>query len=314
MTEDTDIIVITEDEAGERLDKVLSRRFIDLYSRSYFQHLIEKHLVLLNGEPVKKRVKPEAGDEVEVEFAALPEANLDPEPLSLSIIYEDDHLLAINKPVGMVVHPAPGHWSHTFVNGLLYHCQQLASDPLKDPLRPGIVHRLDKETSGVLIAAKTTWMQQKLIELFASRQVYKEYLAICVGRPGEGEIQAPIGRHPVHRKQMAVLPTGRPAQSFYKTLSWNNRLSIVQIVISTGRTHQIRVHMKYHGTPVLGDPLYGQPQTNQHFNASHQYLHAAVVRFIHPETGEKIELKAEPLEDMQLMLRKIDPQWKGINR
>lgn len=309
MTDETDLIIITEEEAGERLDKILAKRFTDLYSRSYFQHLIEEQLVLLNGDPVKKRIKPEAGDEIEIEFAALPEANLDPEPMPLEIIYEDEELLAINKPVGMVVHPAPGNWSHTFVNGLLYHCRQLAVDSFKDPLRPGIVHRLDKETSGVLLAAKTTWMQQKLIEQFSLRQIYKEYLAICVGHPGNGQVNAPIGRHPIHRKQMTVLPTGRPAQSFYKTLSSNGRLSIVQVVITTGRTHQIRVHMKYHGTPVLGDPLYGQLQANQQFHAQHQYLHAAVVRFTHPKTGEKIEISAEPPVGMQHMLKKIDPNW-----
>lgn len=305
--EENDLIVISEQEAGERLDKVLAQRFKERYSRAYFQYLIEKHLVLLNGTPVKKRIKPEVGDEVEIEFALTPEISLEPENIPLDILYEDEMLLAVNKPVGMVIHPAPGHWSGTFVNALLFHCQQLKN--LNESLRPGIVHRLDKETSGVLIAAKTTIMQQKLVELFASRQIYKEYLAICIGNPGEGEINAPIGRHPVHRKQMAVIPTGKTAISFYQTLATNGKLSIVKVIIATGRTHQIRVHLKLRGTPVLGDSIYGNNQINKQYGVSHQLLHAAVVRFVHPVTGVELEFRARPSEEMQKNLSKIDPQW-----
>ncbi len=192
IDEPSDILFISEDEAGERLDKILTNRFEERYSRTYFQYLINEHLVLLNGFPVKKRIKPAAGDEVEVQFAAMPKADLSPENIPLSILYEDDYIIAINKPSGMVVHPAHGNWSGTFVNALLFHCRQLKG--LSETLRPGIVHRLDKETSGVLLAAKTLQVQQKLIELFAARQVYKEYLAICVGKPSEKEINAPIGR------------------------------------------------------------------------------------------------------------------------
>lgn len=305
---DNDILIVTEEEAGERLDKILANRFKNLYSRTYFQSLIQDGLVLLNEVPVKKRIKPEAGDEIEIEFIVTPEIDLTPENIPLDILYEDEHLLAINKPVGLVVHPAPGNWSHTFVNALLFHCQSL-NQTEEGCLRPGIVHRLDKDTSGVLVAAKTSWMQQKLIELFASRQVYKEYLAICVGNPGEGEINAPIGRHPVDRKKMAVTPTGRQAISLIKTLAWNGKLSIAKVIILTGRTHQIRVHLKERGTPVLGDSLYGQIQANQHYQVSHQLLHAALVRFVHPGNGKEIEFKAEPSEQMKQMLKKIDPQF-----
>jgi 23S rRNA pseudouridine1911/1915/1917 synthase len=305
-TEETDILVVTEDEAGERLDKILARRFKEVYSRTYFQYLIDEQLVLLNGVPVKKRIKPQIGDEIEVQFAAIPEISLTPEAISLDLVYEDDYLLAINKPAGMVVHPAPGNWSGTFVNALLYHCGQLT--PQEGSLRPGIVHRLDKETSGILVAAKTLDMQQKLTALFASRQVYKEYWAICVGRPPDGEINAPIGRHPIHRKQMAVVPTGRPALSFCKTLGWNDKLSVVQMVIATGRTHQIRVHLKYKGTPVLGDSLYGNVSVNHHFGAQRQLLHAAVINFQHPVTGEQLKLKAAPPADLLRFMRKILPE------
>jgi 23S rRNA pseudouridine1911/1915/1917 synthase len=303
--EDTDLLIVTEEEASERLDKILARRFSEVYSRTYFQYLIDEQLVLLNGSPVKKRIKPQVGDEIEVEFATAPTIELTPENIPLSIVYEDDDLLVINKPAGMVVHPAPGHWSGTFVNALLYHCNQLAQNKSGDPLRPGIVHRLDKETSGLLIAAKTLEMQQKLIVLFASRQVYKEYLAICMGRPPEGEIRAPIGRHPIHRKQMAVVPQGKPAVSICKTIGWNEKLSVVQVVITTGRTHQIRVHLKYKGTPVLGDSLYGQASLNHYYGVQRQLLHAAVVRFQHPRTGQELELTAPPPADMQRFMRKL---------
>lgn len=301
---ESDLLVVTDEEAGERLDKILANRFKEVYSRTYFQYLIDEQLVLLNGLPIKKRIKPVTGDEIEVHFASTPEIELKPEEIPLSILYEDEHMLAVNKPAGMVVHPAPGHWTGTFVNALLFHCGSL---PQQDPasLRPGIVHRLDKETSGVLVAAKTLAMQQKLTLLFASRQVYKEYLAICIGRPSDGEINEPIGRHPVHRKQMAVVKSGRQAISFCKTLAWNEKLSFVQIVISTGRTHQIRVHLKHKGTPVLGDPLYGNPTVNQAFGADRQLLHAAKIKFQHPITGREIELAAPIPEDMQRFIKKI---------
>lgn len=297
-----DLIVITEEEAGERLDKILARRFSQVRSRSYFQDLIADHCVLLNGQPVKKRVQPRAGDEVEIAFRATPELELKAEKISLDIVYEDESLLAINKPAGMVVHPAVGNWTGTFVNALLYHCQQLASD---SSVRPGIVHRLDKETTGLLLGAKTPLAQQKLIELFASRRVYKEYLAICVGNPGEGDIEAPIGRHPVHRQRMAIVEKGRPALSRIRTLAHDSHLSVVSIVLVTGRTHQIRVHMKHRGSPVLGDPLYGSASANQRYGKSRQMLHAWRIRFEHPFTGKEIELEAPIPVEMQQLIEKI---------
>jgi 23S rRNA pseudouridine1911/1915/1917 synthase len=309
-SEENEALIISEEESGERLDKILARRFADIYSRTYFQYLIDEGLVLLNGMPVKKRIKPETGDEIEVQFAVTPEINLKPEAIPLTILYEDEHFLAVNKPVGMVVHPAPGHWSGTFVNALLYYCQSVVS--LDDTLRPGIVHRLDKDTSGVLLAAKTIWAQQKLVEMFASRQVYKEYLAVCLGNPGEGEINAPIGRHPVLRKQMAIVPNGRNAFTTFKAIARNEKLSVVRVVIATGRTHQIRVHLKHKGTPVLGDAIYGHSQANKLYGTSRQLLHASVISFIHPVTGVKLEIKAPIPEDMARVVGKVDPDLLKI--
>jgi 23S rRNA pseudouridine1911/1915/1917 synthase len=297
-----DLVVIMEEEAGERLDKILARRFSHIRSRTYFQDLIADQCVLLNGSPVKKRVKPKEGDEVEIAFRVAPELELKAEAIPLEILYEDEAILAINKPVGMVVHPAVGNWTGTFVNALLYHCQQLP----EDALRPGIVHRLDKETTGLLLAAKTPLAQQKLIELFASRRVYKEYLAICVGNPGEGRIDAPIGRHPIQRKLMAVVEGGgRAALTQFHTVAFDGHLSVVNIVLCTGRTHQIRVHMKHRGFPVLGDPLYGSLSANQRYGKSRQLLHAWRLRFTHPLTGELIELEAIPPPEMETLIRKI---------
>ena len=305
---ESDTIIITEEEAGERLDKILAKRFEDKQSRTYFQYLIEEHLVLLNGQPVKKRIKPEVGDEIEIQFVLTPEINVEPENIPLDILFEDEHLLAINKPSGMVVHPAVGHWTGTFVNALLYHCKNLGKNlgETTDTLRPGIVHRLDKETSGILIAAKTSQAHQKLIELFASRQMRKEYLAICLGNPGNANIDAPIGRHPVHRKKMAIVETGKSALSRCRTIAHNDKLSLVRIELITGRTHQIRVHMQHHRTPILGDDTYGTPSSNRKYGANRQMLHAEKLAFVHPITGEKIELTAPLPADMSEFVKSIE--------
>jgi 23S rRNA pseudouridine1911/1915/1917 synthase len=294
MSED-DLLIVTEEEAGKRLDHILSHRFKGIKSRTYFQYLIESGKVLLNGQPVKKRVQPKLHDEIEIEFILTPEMELTPEAIPLDILYEDEAIIVINKSPGMVVHPAAGNWSHTFVNALLYHCN-LKKD---QTLRPGIVHRLDKDTSGVLIAAKTVEAQNLLIQQFSSRQVYKEYLAICVGNPGNGKIEAPIGRHPVNRKMMSVIENGKPAITHIETLSTNGALSVVKAVLETGRTHQIRVHLKYKNTPVLGDSLYGSTSSNAKHKAERQLLHAYILRLKHPLTQKVLEFKAPIPDDLQ---------------
>lgn len=310
MEENNDMLFISEEEAGERLDKILASRLNKAGSRTYFQYLISDGKVLLNGSPVKKRVKPKAGDEVEVEYILAPELTLKPEDIPLNIVFEDESLIVVDKAPGMVVHPATGNWSGTFVNALLFHCSQLHCAPQNyekiDTLRPGIVHRLDKDTSGLIIAAKTSLTQQKLIEMFADRSVYKEYLAICIGNPKEGVIEAPIGRHPTHRKVMSVLVEGgRPATTRYQSLLHDEKVSLVSVVIETGRTHQIRVHMKHHGTPVLGDEVYGIPSFNAKHGVMRQMLHAYKLSFSHPISGKKMDFIAEIPEDMQKIINQM---------
>jgi 23S rRNA pseudouridine1911/1915/1917 synthase len=306
--EETDCIIISDAEEGQRLDKILAERFKELRSRTYFQYLIEEQKVLVNGEKVKKRYKPELGDEVEVNFILTPEITLEAENIPLDIIYEDDDIIVINKPAGMVVHPATGNWSGTFVNALLYHCQEiekLARGPNDaSNLRPGIVHRLDKDTTGLLLAAKTEEAQRKLVDLFLNRKIVKEYRAVCVGKPGDITIDQPIGRHPVNRKMMTVLTQGggKNAVSICKTLKYNNELSLVNVVLVTGRTHQIRVHLKHCNTPVLGDTIYGSDRANSTFNVNRQMLHAHYLQFEHPITGKLLEFYAPLPQEMEQIL------------
>jgi pseudouridine synthase, RluA family len=223
--------------------------------------------------------------------------------MAFQILFEDEHFLVINKPPGLVVHPAPGHWSGTFVNGLLAHCKDLST--CDDPLRPGIVHRLDKETSGVLLAAKTREAHQKASELFASRQMEKIYLAVCCGRPTNGTIDAPIGRHPVHRKEMTVKPDGKEAVSHIQVLAFNHQISLVLIRPKTGRTHQIRVHLKHANHPILGDHVYGSSRMNQTLSPTRLLLHAYRLSFVHPFTKEPIELSAPLPDDMKSWVKNL---------
>lgn len=286
-----EIFTVEEKEANVRLDKLLALRFSQ-YSRTYFQFLIQKNGVLVNGKKLKKGEKIKTGDEIEVCFLLMPEMALLAEPIALNILYEDDHLIIINKPPGMVVHPAPGHVRGTFVNALLYHCKTLGS---QDPLRPGIVHRLDKDTSGTLVAAKTALAHTRLVTLFSKRKVQKKYIAVCVGIPKEGLVDAPIARHGVHRQQMTVCPLrGKEAKTIVRVLSKNPPLSFVELELITGRTHQIRVHLKHLGTPVLGDPIYGLASFNKKLNANYQMLHAVSIGFPHPIYDSDIFVEAPP--------------------
>lgn len=300
MTSGSTSLSITEEEAHLRLDKLLSLRFPH-HSRTYFQYLIDKGCVLVNGSPVKKREKVDPSDEIDVCFELTLELSLTPEEIPLDILYEDDYLLAINKPAGMVVHPAPGHPTGTFVNALLHHCKSLKIDNL----RPGIVHRLDKETSGVLIAAKTSEAHAALVSLFSSRQIEKIYLAVTVGNPGDVRIDAPIKRHPVRRQEMIVMENGKEAISECRVLSTNGKLSLVEVRLITGRTHQIRVHLKSRGTPVLGDSVYGSPSSNTHYGTTRQLLHAYRVRFRHPFSETLLELEAPLPTEIETVIKKI---------
>jgi 23S rRNA pseudouridine1911/1915/1917 synthase len=289
MTSQTESLLVTSEMLHTRLDRLLVQSFPH-HSRTYFQYLIGSGLVLVNGSPVKKREMVEVGDEIDVCFELTPELSLEAENIPLDILFEDEFLIAINKPAGMVTHPAPGHPNGTFVNALLYHCKTLPT--IEQQLRPGIVHRLDKDTSGVLIAAKTTECHQKLVEMFSSRSVTKHYLAICLGNPGDRTIEEPIRRHPTRRQEMHVDSAGKPATSICRVLETEGDLSWVDVQLITGRTHQIRVHLKHVGTPILGDPVYGRPAANEKYGVQRQLLHAKTLSLIHPMTGAPLNFEA----------------------
>lgn len=302
-TQEFETILIDEQSAGKRLDSLLVSIY-PTFSRTYFQYLIENGAVLINGKSVKKREKPKPGDEIELCFLLTKEISLEPEAIALDILYEDAHMLAINKKAGMVVHPAPGNPNGTFVNALLHHCKELECD--KDSIRPGIVHRLDKETSGLLIAAKTVLAHQNLIKLFSSRQIEKKYLALVVGNPGNCKVDLPIGRHETKRKEMTVKKEGgKPAQSTVRVLKTKGNFSLIEVEIHTGRTHQIRVHMKALNTPVLGDSVYGSSSINEKIGAKRQMLHANTLKLPHPITGEQLSLTAPLPEDFLALKKKL---------
>ncbi|MDR3624733.1 MAG: RluA family pseudouridine synthase [Chlamydiales bacterium] len=303
--EESETITVSEDEVGMRVDKFLALRYPE-QSRTYFQYLIEEKLVLINGEPIKKREKLKLDDEIEVEFALTPELSLEPENIPLDIVYEDEYIIVINKPVGLVVHPAPGNWSHTFVNALLYHCKHLKD--VGEPLRPGIVHRLDKETSGLLVAAKTKEAHQKLVALFASRSIYKEYLAICIGIPEECVITTHIARHPIHRKKMCNAQTGgKLAITRCYPIAKLNCFSLVQCILESGRTHQIRLHMQAKHAPILGDSLYGNEGLNKKHSTTRQLLHAYRLGLKHPITEKPLLFEAPIPKDMLTIIQKTMP-------
>ena len=284
-----DNFFIQNEEAGKRLDQVLSLRFPE-FSRTYFQYLIKENLVLVNGETIKKRHLLKEADEVEVEFVLTPETKLEPENIPLDILYEDEDVLLINKPVGLVVHPGAGNWSGTFANALIYHCKSLQS--IEENLRPGIVHRLDKNTSGVLLAAKNLETQQKLVSQFAQRTVQKKYLALCLGTPQQQTINAPIARDKTDRKKMAVKQGGKEAITEIIPIANNEEFSLVEAKPHTGRTHQIRVHLQSISHPILGDEVYGNLKVNKRLKLEHHLLHARSLSFTHPIKGERITITA----------------------
>lgn len=259
----------------------------------------------MNGKSVKKREKLKGGDEVEICFLLTEQLHAEPQPIPLSILYEDEEVIAINKPANFVVHPAPGSPSGTFANALIYHCQTLKNEPF-DSLRPGIVHRLDKDTTGVLIAAKTYAAHQHLIQQFSNRTIEKHYLAICSGHPKEGLLSAPIKRHPIRRQEMAVCSDGKEALSHVKVRAHKKGLSLVEIHLLTGRTHQIRVHLKHLGCPLLGDPLYGLDSLNKSYQLNGQLLHASCLIFTHPCTGQRLKIEAPLPLTMQKFIAEIE--------
>ncbi|MBI3211816.1 MAG: RluA family pseudouridine synthase [Simkania negevensis] len=295
--------VIFEEELPLRLDKALLHLFPS-YSRSYFQFLIEEKAIKVNGLSLKKKDLVEKGDQIEVFFLELSEIALTPQEIPLEILYEDESILCINKPSGMVVHPAPGNPKDTFANAFLYHCKNLEIG--EDPLRPGIVHRLDKETSGVLIAAKTRKAHQQLISDFTQRKVEKKYLAITIGNPKVTSLSAPIGRDPKDRQKMSVVSEkGKEAKTFFTSLKVGKKLSLIECRPITGRTHQIRVHLKELKAPVLGDSLYGSEKINQQYSSPRHLLHALSLTILHPITKEALTFEAPLPDDFKCWIEKI---------
>jgi 23S rRNA pseudouridine1911/1915/1917 synthase len=296
--------VVGADEAGQRLDRFLVQCGV-FGSRSQVTRLIGEGLVQVNARPAKAGALLRVGDRVLANHPAPRPTRAAPEPISLDVLYEDDWLLAINKPPGMVVHPAPGHWQGTLVSALLHRWPTRAAG--LDPDRLGIVHRLDKDTSGVLLIARTAAALTELGRQFKHREVAKQYLALVRGVPrrAEGLIGHPIGRHPVRRKQMAVRPKGRSAVTRYEVVEAFRGAALIRAFPQTGRTHQIRVHLAALGHPIIGDVLYGRSQRNSPVALSRQALHAESIRFRHPHSGEPLALSAPLAADFAAALRAL---------
>lgn len=279
------------EDGGERVDKALTAIFPD-FSRSYIQKLIEDGNVSADGAAARKSTRTEEGMRLDVMLPELEAYTAQPEDIPLDIAYEDEHLLVVNKQKGMVVHPAPGNFSGTLVNALLAYCGDSLSG-INGVLRPGIVHRLDKDTSGLLIVAKTDAAHRGLAEQIAVHSFTRRYEAVITGtlREPSGTVSAPIARNPRDRKKMAVVPGGREAVTHYETIDSSGAYSHVGLRLETGRTHQIRVHMAYLGHPVVCDEVYGGKA--QFSCCKGQCLHARFIAFEHPVTGEHIEVDSE---------------------
>lgn len=301
---ESDSIYVSKEDPQGRLDKLLAGRYPH-FSRTYFQNLIDKGSILLNNEKIKKRVVPAIGDQIQIFFELPEKISLEPENIPLDILFEDDHIIVVNKPPNLVVHPGAGNYTQTFVHGLLYHCKNLPNED--DSLRPGIVHRLDKDTSGVLIAAKTTLAHQRLVQTFSQRRnLTKIYLGICAGNPKNQTVSLPIARHPQKRKEMTVFKEGgKEAITHIKTLAYTSPLGFVLLRPITGRTHQLRVHLKSLQTPILGDMVYGLKKINEKFKVERQLLHAYKLSLPHPITKIPMDFVAPIPDDFKEILKKF---------
>ncbi len=302
-------LLVSNEDRWKRLDQFLAQTGLNL-SRSQAKKLIEDGRILLNDHPAKPSVHLKAGDRISGTLPGPKPLLLEPEAIPLTVLYEDSSIIVVDKPPGMVVHPAPGNPSGTLVNALLYHCKDLAG--INGILRPGIVHRLDKETSGIMVAAKDDIAYHHLARQFKSRTVEKVYRAIVRGRFGqeEGMIDLAIGRHPTERKRMSTrTKKGRSAVTRWKVIERLNGLTFLEIFPKTGRTHQIRVHLSAIGHPLLGDPLYGKGASSQDQTIKEslkrlkrQALHAYRLGFTHPLTGERLEFSSPLPDDMNGVL------------
>ena len=289
-----------DDMLTGRIDKVLAHQF-NQFSRSHLQKWIEDGNVRVNGQPVKPKYKLAVGDQVVIEPEAPQKVDLTPEKIPLDIWYEDDAVIVVNKPQGMVVHPDTGHPDHTLVNALLYHSPL---STINGEFRPGIVHRIDKDTSGLLMVAKNDLAHRSLAAQLKAKTNQREYVALVHGviKQDAGTIDAPIGRSKKDRKKQAVVSDGRHAVTHFKVLHRFRHYTLISCRLETGRTHQIRVHMKSIGHPLAGDPLYGPRKT---LPGRGQYLHARLLGFKHPRTGKELVFTAPLPEYFQQMLDKL---------
>lgn len=294
--------VITEEMEDERVDRALSE-LIDSLSRSYIQKLLSEGGITVNGKRIKSSYRVKSDDQIRVIVPAAITPDIVPENIPLDILFEDNDVIIINKPKGMVVHPAPGHYSGTLVNALLYHCSGKLSG-INGVLRPGIVHRIDRDTTGSIIACKNDKAHASIAQQLKEHTIVRKYHAIVHGslKDDEGSIHTMIGRHPSDRKKMAVLKVGgKDAITHYKVLKRFEKYTYIECRLETGRTHQIRVHMAYLGHPLLGDTVYGP--ANCPYKLEGQTLHAKILGFCHPQTNEYIETDAPLPEYFNRLLR-----------
>ena len=297
------ILTATPEQAGQRLDAFLAQALPEL-TRSAAQRLIAEGLVTVDGKAPAKSLKLSGGETVAVTVPEPEEAQALPEDIPLDVVYEDDDVIVVNKPVGMVVHPAPGHSGGTLVNALLHHCGDSLSG-IGGELRPGIVHRIDRDTSGLIIAAKNDFAHQALSAQLQDHSLCRTYEAVVIGnlREDSGTVNAPIDRNLKDRKKMAVVPGGRPAVTHWQVLERFPGYTYVRCRLETGRTHQIRVHMAYIGHPLYGDTVYGAKKAAPGMTG--QCLHAVGLTFRHPRTGETVELSCPLNEEFTAFLRKL---------
>ena len=294
-------IEITEEMAGERVDKAVSS-IDEEWSRSQIANWVKEGAVKVNGITVKPNYKVRLQDIIIVTPPELVELDVVPEDLNLEIVYEDEDVLVVNKPKGMVVHPAPGHAKGTLVNGLMHQCTDLSG--INGVVRPGIVHRIDKDTSGLLMVAKNDASHTSLVDQLVKKTVTRKYVALVHGHipHDKGTIQAPIARDPKERQNMAIVDKGKHAVTHFRVLERFGNFTLVECRLETGRTHQIRVHMKYIGYPLVGDPKYGPKKT---MDVGGQALHAEVIGFVHPKTAEYLEFSAEPPAEFAELLESL---------
>jgi 23S rRNA pseudouridine1911/1915/1917 synthase len=302
---------IADDWAGKRLDHVLADMFPD-YSRSRLQQWLKEGQITVNGEFPRAKDKVAGGEEVELYPQLECDTDWQAQDIPLDIVHEDEHIMVIHKPAGLVVHPAVGNQDGTLLNGLLFHDAELATLP-----RAGIVHRLDKDTSGLLVVARTLKAQKSLVDQLQERAFLREYLAVVNGvLTAGGTVDEPMGRHPVHRKRMAVVPNGKPAITHYRIEQRYRAHSLLRVKLETGRTHQIRVHMAYINHPLVGDPVYGgrlklpkgcsDEMAQSLRNFKRQALHATLLGLTHPASGEWLQWQRDVPEDMACLISVLD--------